>query len=285
MLQVARLAPRLLSDAAELVVRFLDSQRDPCGGFRNRAGEPDLYYTAFGLEALTALRADAASSATLEYLRAFDAGDSLDLVHLACLARSWANMPKGTLDDERRRRMLENVGRQAACDRAAAPAHVPSAYSRFLEAGAYQDLEAPVPDPHAIAPALDALRSADGAFSNQPGAASGSTPATAAAVTLTRYFGATPAPDAVRWLSARCHAQGGFVATPATPLPDLLSTATALHALVGSGASIESIKEPCLDFVDSLWTNRGSFYGHWSDDQLDCEYTFYGLLALGHLSL
>ena len=33
------------------------------------------------------------------------------------------------------------------------------------------------------------------------------------------------------------------------------------------------VKEPCLDFIDSLWTNRGGFYGHWEDDILDCEYT------------
>jgi len=33
-----------------------------------------------------------------------------------------------------------------------------------------------------------------------------------------------------------------------------------------------------------LWTNRGGFYGNWLDDTLDCEYTYYGLLALGHLS-
>ena len=41
----------------------------------------------------------------------------------------------------------------------------------------------------------------------------------------------------------------------------------------------------CLDFVDSLWTNEGSFHGNWADDHLDCEYTCYGLLTLGHLSL
>jgi hypothetical protein len=48
---------------------------------------------------------------------------------------------------------------------------------------------------------------------------------------------------------------------------------------------IAGIKESCLDFVDSLWTNEGAFHGHWGDDLLDCEYTYYGLLALGHLSL
>jgi len=68
-------------------------------------------------------------------------------------------------------------------------------------------------------------------------------------------------------------------------MPDLLSTATALHALAGLEISVSAVKDKCLDFVDSLWTNEGGFYGHWGDDHLDCEYTFYGLLALGHLSL
>ena len=40
-----------------------------------------------------------------------------------------------------------------------------------------------------------------------------------------------------------------------------------------------------LDFVDSLWSNRGAFHGHWADDDLDVEYCFYALLALGHLSV
>ena len=68
-------------------------------------------------------------------------------------------------------------------------------------------------------------------------------------------------------------------------MPDLLSTATALHALAGLHADIEPLKEPCLDFIDSLWTNRGTFYGTWDEETADVEYTYYALLALGHLSL
>ncbi len=30
--------------------------------------------------------------------------------------------------------------------------------------------------------------------------------------------------------------------------------------------TIEPVKEICLDFVDSLWTNRGGFYGNWTED-------------------
>ncbi len=71
---------------------------------------------------------------------------------------------------------------------------------------------------------------------------------------------------------------------PKAPIPDLLSTATALHALAGLERDLSPVRESCLDFIDTLWSNEGGFHGHWSDDALDCEYTYYGLLALGHLS-
>ena len=56
MLQVARLSPTLLGDAADLTAEFLAARLNPDGGFQDRGGASDLYYTVFGLEALTALR-------------------------------------------------------------------------------------------------------------------------------------------------------------------------------------------------------------------------------------
>jgi len=50
-------------------------------------------------------------------------------------------------------------------------------------------------------------------------------------------------------------------------------------------ARLDAVREPCLDFLNSLWSPRGAFRGSWVDDALDCEYTYYGLLALGHLSV
>lgn len=75
------------------------------------------------------------------------------------------------------------------------------------------------------------------------------------------------------------------MAMPLAPIPDLLSTATSLHALACLDLSLSaSAKELCLNFLDSLWSAEGGFHGHWADDHLDVEYTFYGLLALGHLT-
>ena len=156
----------------------------------------------------------------------------------------------------------------------------------FLRLGAYEDLQwLPIPDLDPVLACIQNLRCADGGYSNSSDMKFGLTPPTAAAATLLRHFG-QPVPDELTaWLLARHHRDGGFFATPQAPIPDLLSTATALHALTGMHADIARIQEPCLDFVDSLWNNKGGFHGNWGDDDIDCEYTFYALLALGHLSL
>ena len=79
------------------------------------------------------------------------------------------------------------------------------------------------------------------------------------------------------------HPDSGFYAVPGAPMPDLLSTATAIHALSVLGEPLDAIREPCLDFVRSLWSGDGGFGGSWADPTPDCESTYYGLLALGHL--
>ena len=307
LLQVARLAPLLLGDSARLVRDFLLGQQNPDGGFKDRSGHSDLYYTVFGLDALTALQVQSPQSkaqgpAPLDgveqaayYLRGFGAGAGLNFVHLCCLARSWAAVghpvSRRTDDDSPR---SDDIVRHLEPFRAGDGGFHPvpgsdhgTAYGAFLALGAYQDLRVELPEPQRLAQSLLFLRTADGAFTNELNRPSvfGSTNATAAAVIVLRHLGVSFDPAVGDWLLARAHPQGGFRATPTAPGPDLLSTATALHALAGLPVSFASVKEPCLDFLDSLRTNEGSFHGHWADDHLDTEYTFYGLLALGHLSL
>ena len=285
-LQIARLAPKLLGDSADLVVQFVRGQLNADGGFSNRAGDSDLYYTVFGLQALLALRVDLPFESVTSYLQRFAGGDELDLVHLACLAGGWAMMPSPPAAAIRDA-ITAGVESYRTADggyHASREAAHGSAYHAFLAMGAYQDLGAVPPHPDRIGASLSALRSADGAFANEPDHPRGSTPATSAAVTLIRHLGMPAPPVLGDWLLRRCH-EGGFFASPDAPIPDLLSTATALHALSAMHVPIDGIREKCLDFVDSLWTSRGAFYGTWADDVPDCEYTFYGLLALGHLAV
>src|SRR3954453_14012223 len=90
MLQVARLAPKNLGDSADLVANFLRSTQTPEGGFADRGGRADLYYSVFAIEGLFALRADLPLAGLRRYLESFAGGESLDFVHLCCLARCWA---------------------------------------------------------------------------------------------------------------------------------------------------------------------------------------------------
>lgn len=286
MLQVARLAPRQLGEAGAAVADYLTEQFDERGATRNRGGQGDLYYTVFGLDGLIALQEPAPNERTRRYLDSFGDGDGLDMIHLGCLARCWAavggELPAGRADAILAR--IETC-RSADGGYAAEPgAAIGTAYHCYIALGAYQDLGGELPEARGLIDCVAALRSADGAFSNWPDQERGITTATAAAITVLRQIGA-PMPGGLGdWLLARLHPSGGFLAIPDAPGPDLLSTATALHALSSLGVFPEGIREACLDFVDTLWTGR-AFCGHWADDEADPEYTFYGLLALGHLTV
>ena len=293
MLQVARLAPKILGpDATALVANFLRTQQNPDGGFRDRKGTSDLYYTVFGLDALTALQQPFETERLRAYLQTFGEGGGLDFVHLCALARAWAALGIEALPAVTKASLLARLGTFRARDggfNSQSGKERGTAYSAFLGLAAYQDLRVPLPEPLELVRSLKFLETEDGAWTNevfgQGRMPVGATNATAAAVTVLRNLN-QPVNSAVgEWLLAQVHPPGGFFAVPGAPIPDLLSTATALHALAGLQFPFEVIKEPCLDFVDSLWTNEGGFHGNWADDHLDCEYTCYGLLALGHLSL
>jgi prenyltransferase beta subunit len=291
MLQVARLSPRQLGDARELVQRFLLEQRHPDGGFQDRAGQSDVYYTVFGLEGLIALQADAdlPIDDTIAYLRRYGGGESLDFVHAACLARAWAAIKHQGLDDRTRDAIAARLEVFRSADggyHQAPQAARGTVYGAFLALGAYQDLQRELPHADRLLASIATLRARDGGYANHAESPVGLTTSTAAAVAIHRQLERPmDAAAAGAWLLARHHAQGGFTASPTVPIPDLLSTATALHALATLHVPIAPIQESCLDFLDTLWTNRGGFYGSWADDGLDCEYTYYGLLALGHLTL
>jgi len=290
MLQVARLAPKLLGESTALVEQFLRSRIAPDGrGFLDRDERPDLYYSVFGLEGLQALCVPQHTLPDLRpWLQSYGDGEGLDFVHLCCLARCWANAGIADWPAESQALLASRIEAYRCEDGGyhQAPGRKKgSAYGCLLAWGAYQDLGALPPAPWLIAQCMGGLRTPDGAWSNEPHIPVGSTTATAAMIALHRHLDMAPPAEAVDWLKRQCLPAGGFLALPRAPLPDLLSTAVALHALDAVQADFSALKEPCLDFIDSLWSATGGFHGNWTDDTLDPEYTYYGLLALGHLSL
>ncbi len=281
MLQVARLAPKMLGDSGELVRDFLRRQFLLGGGAVDRGGKADLYYSIFALAGLDALSAERPE--LCGWLEGFGAGAGLDFIHLGALARCRAAVgleAQGMLPGIEAYRTSDGGYHES---RGAKFGH---AYGCFVALGAYQDAGGEVPDALRMVQCLKFLETPDGAWGNVRGMKRGTVPATAAAVTLLHQLG-VPVNDAVAdWLLAQLHEEGGWLAVPGAPIPDLLSTATALHALACLERPLSASQtERCLDFIDTLWSAEGGFHGHWADDALDAEYTFYGLLALGHLAV
>ncbi|MCK4958121.1 MAG: hypothetical protein KAT00_01950, partial [Planctomycetes bacterium] len=161
-------------------------------------------------------------------------------------------------------------------------------YGCFLAMAAYQDLGVDLPDAERLLDCVKPLKTDDGGYANEIGLEMSLTPTTAAALMILETFKEPKDDLAINWLFARLGTEGGFHVMGDVPIPDLLSTATALHTLGSLGVAAERIsgpvKERCLDYVDSLWDSRGAFCGNEMDRDLDCEYVFYGLLATGQLS-
>ncbi|MCA9261319.1 MAG: terpene cyclase/mutase family protein, partial [Planctomycetales bacterium] len=282
-------APKLLGDSTPLVEAFFRSQLNGDGGFADREGKSDLYYTAFGLQGLAALQSELPVAQVQRYLESFGDGAGLDSVHVACLARCWGAIRPHAVDEDLATTLLNRIEARRTPD---GGYHVDpdsphgDVYGCFLALGAYEDLGRVPPHAEQMACCIASLRTPDGGYANEPGMHVGLTPSTAAAAVLNRRLGHAARDEELElWLLRHIYAEGGFFAVQGAPFPDLLSTATALHALASLHSDLGPLKDPCLDFVDTLWTSRGGFFGTWEDDALDCEYTFYGLLALGHCSL
>jgi hypothetical protein len=286
MLRVAALAKRWLPEGgAADVARFVRGRLQPDGGFCGRAGGSDLYYTVFGGGCLLALGEWANPVSVVRYLNAFGGGAGLDFVHSASLVRCRAAIP-GAFLFSGKTALLDRLEACRASDGGYNPAGPGLAegtvYGGYLAFLAYDESGGTLPRPEALLASLNARRASDGGYVNAPGVPAGTTPATAAAVLLRRRLAGTGDPQAEAALLACEGAAGGFRASTGAPVPDLLSTATALYALRGSGAK-PAHPRAHFDFVESLWDEGGGFRGHAADPAPDCEYTFYALLALGCL--
>jgi hypothetical protein len=131
-----------------------------------------------------------------------------------------------------------------------------------------------------IIESLDSYRVPSGGYSNRVGGLSASTNATAAALSVRGQLAGYRynLTGDVKWLYELQDESGGFCANRQAPLPDMLSTATALFAL--RCYSIKPRVEP-ISFIEAHWLESGGFAPTLAERNSDIEYTFYGILALG----
>ena len=282
---VSAAAAELLSATARRRLRsFLLAQQLADGGFRGRADASDLYYAWFGLAALAAIGARWPRRRLLAYLDRHAADARLGFLDLVTISRCLAALRPG---DDRVPRLLTRLEAFRTADGGYAvepDATAGSTYACYLAHLAYAEAARPLPRPRGLAACVRRLRTPDGAFANTRGQAAGTTTATAAALLVPGACPPATAAAAGRWLLARHHRAGGFRATPGTALPDLLSTAAALRALAARRRNLAPIRAAGLDFVCACWQPGGGFSAQPVDPTPDCEYTFYGLLALSILS-
>ena len=284
MMAAAGRAKTILNDSVPLVADFLRGLINEDGGFADRNGKSDLYYTVFGVEALLALQADFDRKKVLDYLAGQNI-NALDFIHTACLARPLADL-QIQIEKPLRNAILQNIEKAKCPDGGFSREGSPTAdiYGSFFALCAYQDLKGEPPDKKQLLKFIDSLRQKNGAYLNESTSTAGLSTSTAAAITILNSLNAPVSDSTINWLMDRYCQDGGFCAAENIPIPDLLSTATVLHALCANGVDISGMKQQTLNFLDTLWSSRGAFCGSCADDTLDCEYTYYGLLALGHLS-
>ncbi len=269
---------------------FLLTRLQPDGGFSGRGPASDLYYTSFGLDLLTALAHPFRLPRVHDFVARFGTGEGLDFMHLISLARCWARLPSESDGSAppplRGAALLDRLAAYTCPDGAyntVAGAPIGSATANYLVATVCQDLGMAIPTGANLVQSLTSLRSADGAYANLPGLAAGTTLATAAALTLQHAFAQPLDWPAAQWLLDRFTEDGGCLSTPGAPIPDLLSTATAVLAFHMLGLDTSEIAPACLAFVDSLKQRDGGYSGHRLDATADCEYTFYALMTMGCL--
>jgi len=284
LVKAAALAKGVLGGSTDLVAEFLSSQINPDDGFKGRLNESDLYYTMFGVEAMVAVCPEFSCQRAAEFLHQFeDKLDSMEMVDVACYFRSMVDV-SDDFSFSNAGCFLEAFSTSDGGYNIDRSAEKGTAYGCFLALGAFQDSGLEVPCAEGLIECINSLKTSSGGYSNEFGMAAGSTPATAAAVSVLHFLGGGIGDDTIDWLLARVSPEGGFLAMENAPVADLLSTATTLYVLRLAGTDISNLRERCLDFVDSLWDGKGGFCGNSFDEVCDCEYTFYGLLALGLLS-
>lgn len=286
MFRLCHRAGDILGPAAERTCSFVRSLQNADGGFCGRDDRSDLYYSLFAGQVLASLEDHEPLQALADYLDQFACGEELDLVHLSCLARCWAVALKRPVEGEFRNEVVSRIRAHRSGD--GGYGLIPgcrqgSAYGCFLAAGTLADLDEPIEQPELLIDFIGSLFLPNGGAINQADLPFAATPSTAAAVVVLAEAGGHPPQQAGDWLRSQLHEDGGFVAAPGAPASDLLSTATALHALGVLGDDTTDLRPACSKFVRERRHDSGGYAASTLDTEPDAEYTWYGLLATGQL--
>jgi geranylgeranyl transferase type-2 subunit beta len=277
---------------------YLRAAQGEDGGFPDRQGGSDLYYTAFGLRGLAVLGeltpeicARAAPFLRHSLTQQASVVDFFSLLY-ACLLVQTGGGPDLLADSpadwpERVAATLETFRTTDGGYAKATGSTSGSTYHTFLVGLCYQLLGRAFPQPTQVLSFIRSRQREDGGFVElAPMRRSGTNPAAAAVGTLqlVEAISADVSERVADFLAEMPSEEGGFRANGRAPLADLLSTFTGLWTLGELGALDRVDTAAALEFAHSLELPGGGFRGGLWDSGSDVEYTFYGLGALALLA-
>jgi hypothetical protein len=242
---------------------FIKQQQTSEGGFADRAGKCDLYYSLFGCYITEALDMHEAMPQLKEYIKNVVQNNNLKGVYLHTAAILYAKL----FDTETFPTVLKTKVHQDLLH----TEYKQGTYSGFISMLTFYYLK----DYYGLYRVQKHLKSI-GARTEMPCSVS------AALLVLRECFG-KPTQSLEKQLHSFRLDNGSFKAITRAPAGDLLSTGVALYAFRFANSDIRIIAPGCLGYIDSLFSG-GGFCATVYDVQPDVEYTFYGLMALGSLS-
>lgn len=275
-----------------LQTEFILSGRHESGAWMDRSGNPDLYYTRFAINCLSALGVceSVEGDPTLRWLREQSRKD-LHLIDAFCLLDCVMLLREavpGNVDNdltERARSMAAEQARLALAPVSGAP-FPDSLYMLFLACMVRERLGGEVDDLSSrdkdLIRFIHEHQREDGGFSDTLDQKRGQTNPTAAAIGMLTFLNGLTGgvcDSTAKFLHAVQRENGGLAAGGQAPYSDLLSTFTGLTAL-RSMERLDGLRLADLGgFVRSVMAPGGGFHGWPGDEAADMEYTFYGLGA------
>jgi hypothetical protein len=234
---------------------FVLNSQTSTGGFADRGGKCDIYYSLFGCYIAEALGIHEVFPSLKHYVKNIALANNLKGIQRKSAAILYAKLNgSGTVPPVLQR-----------------PDNLQATYSDFINLLAYYYTE----DYLSLFKVQRRLKTIETA-NDKPCSV------TAAHLILHDCF-RMPIKELENRLNEFYRGNGSFAALRRATSGDLLSTGVALYGLRFVNSDITMIKPDCLSYIDSLYS-EGGFCATVSDPDRDVEYTFYGLLALGALS-
>jgi hypothetical protein len=251
---LARSVKMLDDQTIEEIRSFIKGQQASDGGFKDRGGKCDLYYSLFGCYVAEALGIDEIRPSLKVYLKSVIEKDNLSGIYLKCAVILYIKLFETTILPSALRRN-EKLAAQ---------------YSDFINLLAYYYSE-DYASLFLVSQKLKKIKPDEGMPCS-----------VLSAGLILQHINSKHKEEPWKWMKGY-YKKGSFSAFSKTANGDLLSTGVALYALRFVNSDLCLIKPESLSYIDSLYSD-GGFCATALDPGTDAEYTFYGLLGLGSLT-